>query len=210
MGRVTTAHTPRLSEASNRHRDRDSNLQDAGPSGDAGAAESLSPLGSPSTRGSPVASAAALSPRSLLATSSTAHAALTDTVAVAAALPLLGQPSSSTPPDFPFLDPMSWRSVELTSSPLATSSHSQAVEEHSSGTLLLANGGRSKYLGPNASSEWLRDVSLRRRPWRRFGWAPVLRSGFISDRLQDARSAYCLGPSWPSPAGVARSMNARP
>lgn len=23
----------------------------------------------------------------------------------------------------------------------------------------MANGGRSKYLGPNASSEWLRDVS---------------------------------------------------
>jgi hypothetical protein len=32
-------------------------------------------------------------------------------------------------------------------------------EVQSSGTLLMAHGGRSKYLGPNASSEWLRDVS---------------------------------------------------
>lgn len=33
-------------------------------------------------------------------------------------------------------------------------------EEQSYGTLVMAQGGRSKYLGPTAGSEWLRDVSL--------------------------------------------------
>lgn len=34
-------------------------------------------------------------------------------------------------------------------------------EEQSYGTLVMGQGGRSKYLGPTAGSEWLRDVSLR-------------------------------------------------
>lgn len=33
-------------------------------------------------------------------------------------------------------------------------------EEQSYGTLVMGQGGRSKYLGPTAGSEWLRDVSL--------------------------------------------------
>lgn len=34
-------------------------------------------------------------------------------------------------------------------------------EEQSYGTLVMGQGGRSKYLGPTAGSEWLRDVSLQ-------------------------------------------------
>lgn len=34
-------------------------------------------------------------------------------------------------------------------------------EEQSYGTLVMGQGGRSKYLGPTAGSEWLRDVSRR-------------------------------------------------
>lgn len=49
----------------------------------------------------------------------------------------------------------SWASY----SPAQCEQHRPQDEGISSGTLLLANGGRSKYLGPNASSEWIRDVS---------------------------------------------------
>lgn len=34
-------------------------------------------------------------------------------------------------------------------------------EERSLGTLVIGQHGRSKYLGPNAASEWLKDVSGR-------------------------------------------------
>lgn len=34
------------------------------------------------------------------------------------------------------------------------------AEETSFGTLMISRGGRSKWLGPTAASEWLRDVSL--------------------------------------------------
>jgi hypothetical protein len=33
-----------------------------------------------------------------------------------------------------------------------------AAQDGSYGTLMLSEGGRSKYLGPTAGSEWLRDV----------------------------------------------------
>jgi hypothetical protein len=72
-----------------------------------------------------------------------------------AALPDLTRPSS-TSPSFPFLDPASWRSVD------SGVSQPPVHEEGGSGTLLMANGGRSKYLGPNAASEWLRDVGRPR------------------------------------------------
>lgn len=40
----------------------------------------------------------------------------------------------------------------------------QAPDDPSFGTLVLGQGGRSKYLGPTAASEWLRDVGDPSRP----------------------------------------------
>jgi hypothetical protein len=46
--------------------------------------------------------------------------------------------------------------------PLTTNIAFQPTDEDeqdgSYGTLILGNGGRSKYLGPTAGSEWLKDV----------------------------------------------------
>lgn len=38
-----------------------------------------------------------------------------------------------------------------------------APEDQSFGTLVISQSGRSKYLGPTAASEWLKDVSSKRR-----------------------------------------------
>lgn len=58
-----------------------------------------------------------------------------------------------------FLDSSSWTGGSPGSHQLV---NTFGDEVQSSGTLLMAHGGRSKYLGPNASSEWLRDVSAAR------------------------------------------------
>lgn len=46
------------------------------------------------------------------------------------------------------------------SNPSGSSFHPSGVNEQSGshGTLMLGSGGRSKYLGPTAGSEWLKDV----------------------------------------------------
>ncbi|BEJ05387.1 hypothetical protein CcaverHIS641_0212040 [Cutaneotrichosporon cavernicola] len=142
-----------LSEASKRHRSE--------------GAPVISPPASPRVRVESTPPVRAATPASPLATTSTiprndthpsliATAAMPETVPLTAALSGLAQPSTS--PSFPFLDPTSWPSVESGTSQPSVPSH---VEEGGSGTLVMANGGRSKYLGPNAASEWLRDQETR-------------------------------------------------
>ncbi|KLT41091.1 hypothetical protein CC85DRAFT_303533 [Cutaneotrichosporon oleaginosum] len=125
-----------LSEASNRHRHRGqaSDDHDGTPAVQSPARASTSP------------------PRS----ASSSLLPIMPGVTIPAVVPDLVQSSSTNSPSFSFLDPASWRSVDSAGAQLAASH-----EQDGSGTLLMANGGRSKYLGPNASSEWLRDQETR-------------------------------------------------
>ncbi|GMK58988.1 hypothetical protein CspeluHIS016_0700030 [Cutaneotrichosporon spelunceum] len=141
-----------LSEASNRHSDE--------------SALRSSPRPESPARASLPSACAEMSPSLLAATTPIPHAltpsllAAATTVAedpqLAARLPDL--PQVSTSPRYPFLDPTSWPTVKSGMSHPSLTSH---VDEGGSGTLVMANGGRSKYLGPNAASEWLRDQETR-------------------------------------------------
>lgn len=50
------------------------------------------------------------------------------------------------------------RSAGASSIDAAVDLTDDAAQDGSYGTLMLSEGGRSKYLGPTAGSEWLRDV----------------------------------------------------
>lgn len=78
----------------------------------------------------------------------------------------------------------------LASDHLAETTHQamEAPEEQSHGTLMLTQGGRSKYLGPTAASEWLKDVSLRRHLW--------LTRSKKSTKRRKPRSLLVLPPPW--------------
>ena len=56
------------------------------------------------------------------------------------------------------IDPVNHLSAGASSVDAAVDLTDDAAQDGSYGTLMLSEGGRSKYLGPTAGSEWLRDV----------------------------------------------------
>ena len=56
------------------------------------------------------------------------------------------------------LNPASHRSTGVSYTDAMVDLTNDAAHDVSYGTLMLSEGGRSKYLGPTAGSEWLRDV----------------------------------------------------
>jgi hypothetical protein len=84
----------------------------------------------------------------------------------------LSCPSGSTQPiannqdqfaQQPFNDIVAWSQspVENLSDPTIRQTILSPANEASHGTLVISASGRSKYLGPSAASEWLKDVSRR-------------------------------------------------
>lgn len=125
-------------------------MQDAGSDTMPSASSSSSPAAGPSTP-RPISTLPGTS-----TTPATTH--LSEALSLPAAPSSIGQPSSSTAESgFPFIDTAAWERLEPPAA-LPVPHQVSAADVNSSGTLLMANGGRSKYLGPNASSEWLRDV----------------------------------------------------
>lgn len=58
------------------------------------------------------------------------------------------------------VNPASHLSVVPSNVEAVVGSIDDAAQDGSYGTLMLGEGGRSKYLGPTAGSEWLRDVRM--------------------------------------------------
>lgn len=56
------------------------------------------------------------------------------------------------------VDPANHLSIGASDRDAMLESSRDAAQDGSYGTLVLSGGGRSKYLGPTAGSEWLRDV----------------------------------------------------
>ena len=74
--------------------------------------------------------------------------------------PSVPQPFQSQPaPSAPTQASTGPTSLTSPQAPMNAST-STASESQAYGTLLLGQGGRSKYLGPTAGSEWLKDVSV--------------------------------------------------
>lgn len=70
-----------------------------------------------------------------------------------------------------------------------SASQPSPVEDTSFGTLVMGHGGRSKYLGPTAASEWLRDVSNL-----------ASHMSDVSQKQESDAPSESPGPSrWPSP-----------
>ncbi|WOO78230.1 uncharacterized protein LOC62_02G001781 [Vanrija pseudolonga] len=118
---------------------------------------------SPSSRRSPtlppttaVVSAPTARVREPAASSTPVHNAAVNSETVAGAVSSAVEPRHPgvSPASFTFMDPPSWAS--FSPAPPQAPPSDPVDGQESSGTLLMA-GGRSKYLGPNASSEWLRD-----------------------------------------------------